>query len=251
MATIDTRDCRVVSESVRLFGSAFLHQRAAAGRWNLRTSFLPMLMLVLLLSGGSKGQDQQSAMAALNQSLKQQLVMLPMAVGRVGSGCADVPGVAAETKNLVDVARFRAAQKAGLITITEDGPGFWKVAGVGWKSDALQKMVHHRTNGCDFVLLAFTVAAKNVVAIVGLHQITGEKSAAEFTWNWQLTPAGTKLVGSLSEQERRDLDRDLVSDLASGQRDPSFNLADMTKSSSPQPAKMTLKRSGEAWLLDK
>lgn len=231
--------------------------RSAGRRWPESSAAVILALLTvfvpLLTAGCSRGTKQKAAAEALNKVLQREAIFLPLSLGRVGKPCGDIPGFANDVEDLTALTRFRAAERAGLVTIAPDGPGFWKVEPVGLKPELmehLKTMKHNLKESCNSVHLNFAVASKSVVAIVNLQEITGEKAEAEYTWNWALTPAGTKLVNALNAQERVQLDNDLEKSGRPFLSDPTFSLADLTESSAPHPGKKMLKRSGDSWVLD-
>src|ERR1051325_11974976 len=98
-----------------------------------------------------------------------------------------------------------------MISITPDGPGFWKVEPVNPTPalvEFLKKAHYSGKDGCDYILLGFTVAEKSV-AEINLHEIGSGKTEAEFTWKWGLTPFGTRLVDNFNAQQRAHLNVNL------------------------------------------
>jgi hypothetical protein len=211
---------------------------------------LPVLMLVSMASSSDTSRD--AVTAALNKGMQKDAVFFTLAMGRVGDNCVSGESYGHKIQPLPSMTRFHAAQKAGLVKITPDGPGFWKVELVDPKPgvlENLQKIKHETIGGCDSIPLFFTVATKTVVDTVKIQEITSEKSEVEFTWKWTLTPFGEKLVNGLTEQERRELNayirsRDPVN------HDPTFNFADLAPSIASRPGKKALKKAGDGWALD-
>ncbi len=211
---------------------------------------LPVLTLVSMASSSDTNRD--AVTATLSKGMQKEVVFFTLAIGRVGDNCGNHEPYSDKIKPLPSMTRFHASQKAGLVKITPDGPGFWKVELVDPKPgvlENLQKMKHETAGGCDSIPLFFTVATKTVVDIVKVQEITSEKSEVEFTWKWALAPFGEKLVNSLTEQERRELNafirpRDPVNP------DPTFNFGDLAPSIAPRPGKKALKKVGDGWALD-
>lgn len=206
----------------------------------------------ILTAGCSHRQNEKAAIEAINNGLKREPIALYVFLGRVGRKCTPIVALD-DDKDLTAVTNFHAAQKAGLITITPDGPDFWKVELVDPKPELvefLKKFHYNVKDGCNDIQFNFGVATKSVSEIVQIREITAEKAEAEFKWNWKLSQAGEKLVNALSQRERVDVNGtlELVRHRLHG--DPTFNLADMTFTSAPHPGKVTLKKSGEAWVLD-
>lgn len=215
------------------------------------TVVLALLLTVsLLFTGCSGSKDKKAAAEAVNKGLKRDAVQLLVFIGRVSEKCA--PLSLAENQDLTTRPEYHAAQKAGLISITPDGPGFWKVDLVNPNPklvENLKKAQHNVKDGCDDLYFGFVVASKTA-DIVSLHKVTDEKTEAEFTWKWKLEPAGVKLVDGLSQQERNQTTPYLEVMSRRGKRDPSFDLGNMDQSSTPQPGKMALKKSGDGWVID-
>lgn len=210
-----------------------------------------MLLVLVFLAGCSHGRSEKAAIEALNQSFKHDPLVLRLYVGRVGSQCTPIVGLV-HTPELTNVVEYRAALKAGLITIAQDGPGFWKVHFINPSPNLvafLAKDRHIIKGGCDDQQVPLPVASKTVVDLVSLQSITSEKSDAEFTWKWSLEPDGVKLVDSLSDQERVELAPDIerANPLL---HQSTFNLGDMTASTTPHQDKRTLKKSGDSWVID-
>lgn len=216
---------------------------------------IPVMLLSLVafgpLGGCSHGQNEKAAVEALNQGLKREPLVLHLFIGRVSSQCTPIAGLV-QTPELTKVVEYQAAQKAGLINITQDGPGFWKVQLINPSpklAAVLAKAPHNIKGGCDDLQVGLSVASKAVVDLVNLQPITGEKSDAVFTWKWALAPDGAKLVNNLSDKERLEL-APHIERLRPRTPDPTFNLADMTGSTTPHQDKKTLKKSGEGWVID-
>jgi hypothetical protein len=206
----------------------------------------------LLLTGCSSGKSKKAATEAINKGLRREGDVLFIFLGRVSHKCTPIVGLD-ENQDLTTETNFHAAQKAGLITITPDGPGFWKVELVNPRPDlveTLKKVQPVVRDGCEFVSFSFTVASKSVADVVNIHEITSEKAEVEYTWKWALTPAGVKLVDNLTQPELIQVNAKLEDVHHHYRPDPTFNLADMVQSSTPRPGKKMLKKSGDGWLLD-
>ena len=232
---------------VEIFSTVQVKQEAKKSSSRLLASLL--VISSLLLAGCSGGKDKKSAIEAINKSMRKEALSVHVLLGRVSPKCAPVIG-AGENQDLSTVIQYQAAQKAGLIAITPDGPGFWKVELVDPKpnlQEALKNAHHYGKDGCDYILFGSSVAEKSV-ADINLREISSEKAEAEFTWKWVLTPFGTRLVDNLNAQQRAQVNARVESSRL--QSDPTFDLADITQSSSPHPGKKTLKKSGDGWVLD-
>lgn len=209
------------------------------------------LLILVLLGGCSHGQNNKAAVEALNKRLNRDAVLLHILVGRVSSQCNPILA-ASDNPDPTKIAKYQAAQKAGLITIAQDGPGFWKIGLVNPDpklAAVLQKVPHDVKGGCDSVLVGLLVASKTVVNLDNLQPITDQKSEAAYKWKWELQPDGVKLVNNLSDQERNEFNAHLEYSRGSTP-DGSFNLADMSASSRPREGKKTLKKLGDGWAVD-
>jgi hypothetical protein len=225
------------------------------GKWfRSKASFwlLSIITSFLLLAGCSSGQNKKAAVEALNKGLHREKVGLFISIGRLSQSCSDINGFEKDT-DLTAVTNFRAAQKAGLITIAPDGPGFWKVELVNPKPEVvehLKKAKHTVRDGCDSVGFIFTVASKAVAEIQNIHEITSQKAEVEYTWKWMLDPSGVELVDHLTQPDLIEVNANLQEVELHRRPNPTFNLADMVQSATPRPGKAMLKKSGDGWILD-
>ena len=108
--------------------------------------------------------------------------------------------------------------------------------------EALKTAAHNTMDGCDSIWFSFSVAYKSVSEVRNFQKVDGDQSEVEFTWKWTLAQWGTKFVSVLSPQELAGLNDHLKNPALDRQRDPSFNIADMTKTGTPQTAKKTLSK---------
>jgi hypothetical protein len=203
----------------------------------------------LFLAGCSGGKDKKAAIQAINQAMRKEALSVHVLLGRVSPQCAPIVH-AHGNQDLTTVTDYQAAEKGGLISMTPDGPGFWKVELVNPKPglvEALKNAHRYGKDGCDYASFSFSVAEKSV-ADINLHEISSEKAEAQFTWKWGLTPFGTRIVDNFNAQQRAQVNANLETSRL--QRDPTFDLADITQSSLPHPGKKLLKRSGDGWALD-
>jgi hypothetical protein len=210
-----------------------------------------LLTVSLLFTGCSGGKDKDAAAQAINKRLRRDALHLLVYIGRVSAKCTPIVGFE-ENQDLANVTQDHAAQKAGLISIAPDGPAFWKVDLVNPKPEIvehLKTVTRHPKDGCDDLLWGFNVASKSA-EVVNLRKITDQKMEVDFTWKWKLEPDGVKLVDALSQQERNQTTPYLEVVSRRGKHDPSFNLGNIDQSSTPQPGKMALKKSGEGWVVD-
>jgi hypothetical protein len=207
-----------------------------------RLSVFLLATLFVLAAGCSGKKDQKAMIDALNKSMNRDRIMLNLPLGRVGKACAD-PNI--ESGPVPEQTVYADAQKAGLITITPDGAGFWKVEWANPTSqmaEFLKKASHNTIDGCDSRSFSFSVAYKAVTQIQNVRKVNDDQAEVEFTWKWTLGSFGTKLVSGLSSQELAGLNEHLKNLALDPQRDPSFNIADMAQTGAPQTAKQTLSK---------
>lgn len=223
--------------------------------WAKHTVVYGMLALIIafsiLLAGCSSKKNQNAAKDAIEKGLWHDSVLLSIYIGRVSQKCANQINLSGGT-DLTAFFKFRALQKGGLISITPDGPGFWKVDPVDAKLKLMEskKAPSYQEDGCAYRVLAFPIASKSVVEIANMREITDQKTEVEFTWKWALTPYGTKLVDGLTPQELAQISADFRNYNPRLRPDPTFVVVDMTQSGTPRPGKMTLKKSGDGWVMD-
>ena len=201
-----------------------------------------LLALVVLAAGCSGKKDQKALIDVLNKSMNRDRIMLDLPLGRVGPACADSN---IEARPVPEQAIYSGAQKAGLITITADGAGFWKVELLNptpQVAEAVRTAAHKTIDGCDSIWFSFSVAYKSVSEVRNVRKVDGDQSEVEFTWKWTLAQLGTKLVGALSPQELAGLNDHLKNPALDRHRDPSFNIADMAQTGALQTAKKTLSK---------
>lgn len=211
---------------------------------------LLLIAFFVLVTGCSGNKNNKAVTEALNLAMDRDSVTVFLDIGRVSEKCGD-PFVGA--KPITDQIDFIAVQKAGLVTITPDGPDFWKVDLVDPKPQVAEhlKTAHYsEKNGCKSLVYGFKVATKSIQEIKNIHEVTDEKSEVEFIWKWALTPSGAKLVDNLSQQELTQLNDNLKNPSLHMEHDSSFNLANMTQSSAPQSGKKLLKKSETGWVPD-
>lgn len=212
---------------------------------------LPFLTFIVLLGSCSHAQNQKAAVEVLNKRLSGDALRLNLFIGRVTGQCFVIPETGASS-GPGKIPKYQAAQKAGIITITDGGPGLWTIDLVNPDpkiAAVLKKVPHEMKDGCDGFMFAVPVVRKSVVDLVNLQPITAEKSEAVYTWKWQLQPDGEKLVDKLSEQERLQLTPHLEYSKGSTP-DPTFNLANLTAATAAHQDKKTLKKSGDGWVID-
>ncbi|HZU31058.1 MAG TPA: hypothetical protein VFB79_08090 [Candidatus Angelobacter sp.] len=203
-----------------------------------------LLTIFALVSGCSGKKDQKAIIDALNKGMNHDRIMVYLPLGRVGPACSSLN---VESKPVPDQVVYAGAQKAGLITITPDGPNFWKVELVNptpQMTDAFKRVSHNTKDGCDAMALSFSIANKKVAEIQNVHKIADNQSEVEFTWKWTLVSFGPKFVNALSSRELAGLNEHLRNPVLDQHFDPSFNIADMAQTGAPQTAKMIVTKSG-------
>jgi hypothetical protein len=103
-----------------------------------------VIVASLLLTACSSGKSKSAATEAINKGLRRDAIVLFIFVGRVSSRCTPIVGLD-ENQDLANLTNFHAAQKAGLVTITQDGPGFWKVELVNPRPDLVETLKRFST----------------------------------------------------------------------------------------------------------
>jgi hypothetical protein len=216
-------------------------QKQNEKKLNKAAAFL-LLTALAFVPGCSGKKDQKAVIDALNKSMNRDRIMLDLPLGRVGQACANSN---IEHKPVPEQATYAGAQKAGLITITPDGPDFWKVELVNpspQMAEALKKAAHYTMDGCDSMAFSFPVGYKAVSEVRNISKVDDSQSEVEFTWKWTLASWGTKFAGALTPQELAGLNDHLKNPGLDHQRDPSFNIADMAQTGALQTAKKTLSK---------
>jgi hypothetical protein len=203
-----------------------------------------LMLLVLFGCSGSKGKKPTTEM--LDRAMDREGIRLFISLGRLGSNC----GVPFVDRPIPEQVEFYASQKVGLISITPDGPGFWKVELVNPKPEVvegLKKTSHNIKDGCDSMILGYTVATKSTTEITDFREIGSGKAEVDFLWKWALSPTGAKLVSFLTEQDVSQLN-DKLKTTGLGPRNQSFSLTNMSQSSMPQSGRKTLLKSRDGWI---
>jgi hypothetical protein len=221
----------------------------SAGRSTSRVSSLLVVGLLIFAAGFSEEKDTKAITDALNQSTNKDSIKLVYMIGRVSGKC----GSFTELDPIPAQIDFIAAQKAGLVTIVPDGPGFWNVELANAKPQVLEnlkKAKYNETDGCRSLTMFDTVATKSVVEVKRINKLINQKSEVEFTWKWTLAPTGIKLIDSLSQKQLSQLNDNLRNPALLMKHDDTFNLTDIRQSTTPQAAKKMLKKSGESWVVD-
>lgn len=224
------------------------NQRQSKG--TSRLAKFVLIAFLALLAGCSGKKDQKAMIDAINKSMNQDRIMVYLLRGHVSPKCS---GSWIEAKPIPEQIVYSAAQKAGLITITPDGPDFWNVELVNPSPmvvEGMKRSAHTTDNGCDATIYGMSVAYKAVADVVNVGQEKDGKSEVEFTWKWTVEPTtqGAKLANALSPQERAELNDHLKNPVLDHQHDPSFNVTDMAQSGAPHTAKMVLSKSGNEWV---
>lgn len=212
---------------------------------------LPVMLFFSMAYGLDDGKD--AVTAVLNKGLQKEFVFFTLTIGKVGDDCGNREPYGHKVQPLPTLPRFHAAQKAGIAKITPDSPGFWKVEVLNPNPGFLEnlpRMKHEVGKGCDSIPIIISVATKTVVDVAKIQEITSEKSEVTFTWKWKLTDLGEKLVNSLTEQERRELNTYIHPPHDPVNPDPTFNFTDLTTSLTPKSGKKALKKAGDSWVLD-
>jgi hypothetical protein len=235
--------------NITLFKGEQLMRQVGIGTRNIgKLSSLFIVVLLIFAVGFSDGKDTKAITDALNQSMSKDSVKLVFAIGRVNGKCSSFT----KLEPIPAQIDFIAAQKAGLVTISPDGPDFWNVELANAKPQVLEnlkKAKYNEKDGCRSLTMFDTVATKSVVEVKNVFEVTGQKSEVEFTWKWVLAPTGIKLIDNLSQKELSELNGNLKNPALFMKNDATFNLMDMRQSTMPRSEKKMLKKSGESWAL--
>jgi hypothetical protein len=171
---------------------------------NGRASFMRsawLLVILGLLLGCTKGTlDRETAAEKINTHFSVAQRYLIFYVGRIGSHCSymEVGGRKDEIDmNPAESIATVVAMKAGYVTVTPDGNGYWKVdltdKGRAFMTAQHQKLYSHQVQmGCDFEQARFAIAKASVVRVTGVT--TGEDSRlVGYQWKWAPTELGIAL----------------------------------------------------------
>jgi hypothetical protein len=189
-----------------------------------------------------------AAGGAINKYLQGMSVAFSVELGRVGTGCADT-GAGVINIDPTQEIEFIAAQKAGAVTVTPDGPHYWRVdlkETSAAAAEALKKIPHKVANGCDYQHFGLGVARKALVEVVNIRQLGETTAEVEFTWKWTHSSFFAKLPEQLSPAQQKELEAYFPTRVPP-QNNAHFSFADISDNSQPHPGKRTLKKTDDGW----
>jgi hypothetical protein len=171
---------------------------------------LPVAGLLALTLGCSKSKtvlDRDTAGHEISSRFEGEDSELLVEVGKVGLHCADENRDGTKMELPIDPQHqvsHIVAQKAGYISVTREGNGFWTVALTDKGKAALQnqpkddlpdytkKDDRNTLNGCDFRQVAFKIARPALVRVMGVT-VDERAPKADFLYKWQTTELGDVL----------------------------------------------------------
>jgi hypothetical protein len=159
-----------------------------------------LMLCVLLGCSGGKTLDKVTAAREIKVNLSVSGNVSSATIGRVGTSCVELDPAGREKKlNLdpgADIGTL-VAQRAGYLTVTPDGKGFWKIALTEQGSAALaaakgKPYAHRAHGGCDYQLIDFLLATPELVDVVS---VTADENNPEvdYLWKWKTTDLGRML----------------------------------------------------------
>jgi hypothetical protein len=154
-----------------------------------------LLLLSVLIGCSSKMMDNKTAEERVSYYLKKDQNFIFVDIGRVAIDC----GTSSRDKDVklgVDPTsdlEVLVVQAAGDVTVTQDGPGFWKIEPTEkGKADIVRELVVTDQKGCNYKPTWFAVAIPTLVRITG---ITANENVpeVEYQWKWNVTELGQAL----------------------------------------------------------
>jgi hypothetical protein len=157
------------------------------------------ILLVWTLVGCSGTMSHSAAANAIRSHFAQDRQFVLLNVGRVGADCIfNVNGKETHVdwtpeKEISTV----TAVAAGYFTVTQDGPGFWKVAlteqGTTAMKAAGETLGSPETgNGCVTQSFELPIASPELVQVTGVTADEMEPQV-EYTWRWKASDLGRSL----------------------------------------------------------
>ncbi len=168
------------------------------------------LSLLLFLAGCSRMDRSQVSRAIQLEMRIHGQIYLYLDIGRIGNCETIDPRYSPEPYVLhpdPETIPYVAAQKAGLVTITQDGNDYWKVELTDLGRSLSEKPALDRRetkNGCDYHSVHFPVAKKELVEVSSVRG-DSERTEAEYKWKWKSLEAATRLKASLSQAQIRTM----------------------------------------------
>jgi hypothetical protein len=207
-----------------------------------------VLAVMCSLLGGCSSGLKKTAAEAIDKSFMETSATVSGNIyyGRVGDKCEDL---AKHVLNLnpTTEASYVAVEKAGVISVTADGPDYWKIDILSLTPEARERIngnVHPAANGCDYHPVLVAWARKSVVEVTRMNPITNETVEVEYKWKRALTPNGEKLVNRLSSSQLTDV---YWRNYAPPQPDSRFTFRDLADSTAPRDGKAMLKKVKDGW----
>lgn len=161
--------------------------------------------------------DKSTAASELKTYLAIGDTALSVYVGRTGKRCVETQSngekITVNSSPDSDISSL-IATRAGYITVSPDGKGFWKTALADQGSKALapneKPYAHTVGGGCDYQQVDFTLATPELVevtAILGTERVP----SVQYSWKWNVTELGRalrqdgKVYPTLNEEQRLSL----------------------------------------------
>jgi hypothetical protein len=212
-----------------------------------------LAVVCFFVAGCSRGSKKAVA-EALDKSFRQGRANVSIFVycGRTGDKCEDAAKKVFNTNPTTD-ASYIAAEKAGLISVTADGPDYWKIDVLDMKPafrERLKTIPHPTANGCDYQSIEIPLAKKSVIEVTRINAITDETVEVEYKWKWAITPEGEKAINRLSSSQLMDLRWENVRYMRfhdAFQPSDRFTFSDLADSTAPRDGKAMLKKAKDGW----
>lgn len=189
-------------------------------------------VLTAMLAGCSRGPNEKAVKTAIEAEPDSKVSML-IPYGRVGVACEDEDSHVSNFDPTTDI-RFVSAAAVGLIDVTSEHHGFYKVELTGAKPfQSTRKRYHLVANGCDYEFVVIPLANKSVISVSGIQPTLDNVAEAQYAWKWTLTPVGEKIIEKLDLSQLADLDRSLGRS--------AFETTELHRD------KVIVKKSGDSW----
>lgn len=179
------------------------------------------IVVLLVLAGCSSNKlNNKTAAKVIRSPLAQDQNTIVTDIGRVGATCVyTLDG----EEQPIDLSPERsperfAAEAIGYLSVTPDGPGFWRVALTEkGKSFVLGNPAPRSAlKGCDYQSVTFLLATPELVEVTG---VTADENApeVEYLWKWNVTDFGRELrqdgkaFAALNQDQRKSMARFVLS----------------------------------------
>ncbi len=179
-----------------------------------------IVLLLVLVGCSSNKLDNRTATNVIRSPLAHDQNTIVTDIGRVGATCVyTLDGEERPTDLSPEWSPERfAAEAVGYLSVTPDGPGFWKVA----LTEKGKAFVLGKPNpqpplkGCDYQQVSFLLATPELVEVTG---VTADENApeVEYLWKWNITDFGRELrkdgkaFAALDQHQRTMLARFVLS----------------------------------------